>query len=125
MQHRDRAEGRNAGSGALSAIALVLALTACASGAGASPEPSDPTSDGQTVVLEANSFEPADLRIDSGTAVTWRWAGSMAHDVVGSDFASAIQTDGTFTHTFDQPGAYDYWCNLHPGMKGTLTVVSS
>ena len=125
MQHRDRAENRNVGRGGLSALALVLALTACASGAGASPQPSGPTRDGQKVVIEATSFEPADLLIDSGTAVTWQWAGGVAHDVVGSNFASAIQTDGTFTYTFNQPGAYDYWCNLHPGMKGTVTVVSS
>lgn len=125
MQHRDRAESRNVGRGGLSALALVLALTACASGAGASPQPSGPTRDGQKVVIEATSFEPADLLIDSGTAVTWQWAGGVAHDVVGSNFASAIQTDGTFTYTFNQPGAYDYWCNLHPGMKGTVTVVSS
>ena len=125
MQHRDRAESRNIGRGGLSALALVLALTACASGSGASPQPSGPTRDGQTVVIEATSFEPADLLIDSGTAVTWQWAGGVAHDVVGSNFASAIQTDGTFTYIFDQPGAYDYWCNLHPGMKGTVTVVSS
>ena len=125
MQHRDRAESRNIGRGGLSALALVLALTACASGAGASPQPSGPTRDGQKVVIEATSFEPADLLIDSGTAVTWQWAGGVAHDVVGLNFASAIQTDGTFTYTFNQPGAYDYWCNLHPGMKGTVTVVSS
>ena len=122
MRHE---ESRNVGRGGLSALALVLALTACASGAGASPQPSGPTRDGQKVVIEATSFEPADLLIDSGTAVTWQWAGGVAHDVVGSNFASAIQTDGTFTYTFNQPGAYDYWCNLHPGMRGTVTVVSS
>lgn len=125
MQHRGSAARRNAGSGGLSVLVLVLTLSACASVGAAPPASSTSLGEGPTIVLEASSFEPADVRIDSGTAVTWRWAEGMAHDVVGSDFASAIQTDGTFTHTFEQPGAYDYWCNLHPGMKGTVTVVSS
>lgn len=125
MQHMGGAARRNAGSGGLSALVLVLTLTACSS-VGAPPQASSPSpGDGPTVVLEAASFAPADVRIESGTAVTWRWAGGMAHDVAGSDFASPIQTDGTFTHTFKQPGAHDYWCNLHSGMKGTVTVVSS
>lgn len=125
MPHRASAARRNAGSGGLSALVLVLTLTACSSVGAAPPASSPPPGEVPTVVLEATSFVPADVRIDSGTAVTWRWAGGMAHDVAGSDFASPIQTDGTFTHTFEQPGAYDYWCNLHSGMKGTVTVVSS
>jgi len=125
MQHRGSAARRNVGSAGLSVLVLVLTLSACATVGAAPPASSPPPGEGPTVVLEASSFAPADVRIDPGTTVTWRWAEGMAHDVVGSDFASAIQTEGTFTHTFEQPGAYDYWCNLHPGMKGTVTVVSS
>jgi plastocyanin len=124
MQHDSRAGYRSA-HGRLSALALVLALTACTSAGAAPPTPSTPTEEGSTIVLEATSFQPADLLVESGTTVTWQWAGGTAHDVTGPDFASGIQTDGTFAYTFDQPGAYDYWCNLHPGMKGTVNVVSS
>lgn len=125
MQHSGSAARRKAGSGGLSILALVLTLSACAPVDATPPASSTPPGAGPTVVLEATSFEPADVLIDSGTPVTWRWAGGVAHDVVGSDFASAIQTDGTFSHTFDRAGTHDYWCNLHPGMKGTVTVVSS
>lgn len=125
MQHRGSAARRNAGSGGLSVLVLVLTLSACASVGASPPAGSLPAGEGATVVLEASSFEPADVLIDSGASVTWRWAGGMAHDVTGSNFASPIQTGGTFTHTFEQPGTYDYWCNLHPGMRGTVTVVSS
>jgi len=123
MQHTDRGKDRSA-YGGLSALGLVLALTACTSAGAAPPNASTPT-EGSTIVLEATSFQPAEMHVESGATVTWQWAGSVAHDVTGPDFASGIQTDGTFTYTFNQPGAYYYWCNLHPGMKGTVTVVSS
>jgi plastocyanin len=123
MRHTGRGKDRNV-TGRMSAVALVLALTACTSVGAAPPTPSTPTEEGSTIVLEATSFQPADLVVEPGTTVTWQWAGT-AHDVTGPDFASGIQTDGTFAYTFDQPGAYDYWCNLHPGMKGTVNVVSS
>lgn len=125
MQHRGSAARPKTGSGGLSVLVLVLTLNACASVGAAPPAPSAPLGEGQTVVLVATSFEPADLLVESGTTVRWQWAGGVAHDVTGQDFASAIQTEGTFAHTFNQPGAYDYRCNLHPGMKGTVTVVSS
>jgi len=125
MQHRGSTARRNAGSGGLSVLVLVLTLSACASAGAAPPASSSPLGEGPTVVLEATSFEPADVRVESGTTVTWQWAGGAAHDVTGPEFASGIQTDGTFAYTFNQPGAYDYWCNLHPGMKGTVTVLSS
>ena len=125
MQHRGSAARRNAGSGGLSVLVLVLTLSACASVGASPPAASLPAGEGPTVVLEGSSFEPADVLIDSGTSVTWLWSGGVAHDVMGSDFTSGIQTDGTFTHTFEQPGTYDYWCNLHPGMTGAVTVTSS
>jgi plastocyanin len=111
--------------GFVAAVAMTIALTACVSGAQASPEPAPPDADeGPIVVLEAQNFDPTDVAVEAGTTVTWKWAGGVAHDVAGHDFASEIQTDGTFRYTFDQVGTYSYRCNLHPGMKGTVTVLS-
>jgi plastocyanin len=47
----------------------------------------------------------------------------MPHDVSGDGFKSEIQTEGTFSHTFEDAGAYPYFCTLHSVMKGTVTVV--
>ncbi len=33
------------------------------------------------------------------------------------------QSEGSFTHTFDQPGTYGYRCTLHGGMDGRVVVV--
>ena len=77
------------------------------------------------MVLNASTFDPTDTVVSTGSTVTWQWAGGVAHDVASDSFASDIQTDGTFRHTFDEVGTYDYFCNLHPGMRGTVAVVSS
>jgi plastocyanin len=29
---------------------------------------------------------------------------------------------GTYSHTFNTPGTYDYLCTLHSNMTGTITV---
>ena len=28
----------------------------------------------------------------------------------------------TFTFTFDTPGEYEFFCSIHPDMKGSITV---
>jgi plastocyanin len=35
----------------------------------------------------------------------------------------AVDTRGTFSHTFSTRGSFDYLCTIHPFMKGTITVV--
>jgi Copper binding proteins, plastocyanin/azurin family len=58
--------------------------------------------------------------------VTWVWDDEgMAHDVSGDGFKSEIQTEGTFSHTFEESGDYPYVCTLHSGMRGTVTVFGS
>jgi len=47
----------------------------------------------------------------------------MPHDVSGDGFNSEIQTEGIFSHTFEEVGAYPYLCTLHSGMRGTVTVL--
>jgi plastocyanin len=32
-------------------------------------------------------------------------------------------TEGTFSHTFDHAGVYDYVCTLHGNMRGTVFVL--
>lgn len=98
------------------AALLVLGLAACSGGGSTTGDP-------DTVTLRGTSFRPAELTVDPGTTVTWEWDGPMDHDVAGDDFASDVQSEGTFTHTFDEPGSYPYECTLHPNMTGTVTVV--
>lgn len=101
------------------ALAFVGALLA---GCEQEASTASPPAEGQVNVVDSD-FEPASLEIEAGETVTWVWEGRMPHDVVGDDFDSGVQSDGTFEHTFDEPGTYEYECTLHPGMNGQITVV--
>lgn len=112
----------------LAVVLLALVLAACGGDdpdADAGQQAARPAAGEPTVVLRDTQFQPADTTVEAGSAVAWVWDdGSTAHNVVGDGFQSEIKTDGTFTHTFAEPGAYPYVCALHPGMEGTVTVVA-
>jgi len=33
-----------------------------------------------------------------------------------------LDTNERFSHTFDKPGTYPYYCSLHPKMTGQVVV---
>ena len=107
---------------ALAALS-VLALAGCGGGddAAAAPEPSGPPP-AATVDLRPVTYEPAKVTIDAGETVRWEWQGGVQHDVRGEGFKSKVMSKGAFSHTFDEPGTYEYKCSVHPTMKGTITV---
>ncbi len=76
-------------------------------------------------------FIPADVTVSVGTTITWSNDDTAAHTVTsgsptdGPDgiFDSSIFMAGTtFEHTFDEAGTYDYFCMVHPWMKGKVQV---
>lgn len=86
-----------------------------------------------TVGAEGNggnlAFGPAAVRVSAGTEVTWEWNGlGGSHNVVAEDgsFESELTTEEghTFSHTFEESGAYTYYCQPHKalGMKGAVVV---
>lgn len=103
--------------------ATTLLITACDQAGGGRAD--QPAVAGDQVDVVDNAFEPSHLEVTVGDTVTWTWQGRAAHDVVGDDFASEAQRDGTFTHTFEEPGEYDYECTLHPRMTGQITVTDA
>jgi plastocyanin len=68
---------------------------------------------------------PAAIEVPVGASVTWRWEGKHDHNVYADAFESAIQKEGTFAHTFAEPGRYPYRCTLHGGMDGEVVVVAA
>lgn len=105
----------------LPAVALIVVTAAC--GADAASAPAEAPVDGDAVVLTDDEFQPAALRVTLGTTVTWTWDdGSTDHNVVFDDESSAVQSEGTWTRTFGEPGTFDYVCTLHGGMMGTVVV---
>ncbi len=75
------------------------------------------------------AFAPSTLTVKVGTTVTWKNYDQFAHEVIsapgdpGQPFDLGQQTTGaTVSHTFAAPGTYQYYCNIHNYMKGTIVV---
>ena len=71
------------------------------------------------------AFQPDGVTVDAGTEVTWSNDDPAPHTVTSLDeaFDSDILDPGaTFSFKFDKAGVYAYRCNVHPDMKGKVTV---
>ncbi|MGZ5517591.1 MAG: cupredoxin domain-containing protein [Limisphaerales bacterium] len=78
------------------------------------------------VRIDNFTFTPKTLTVEKGATVTWINKDDVPHKVTSTDkkkFASkALDTDQKFTHTFTDPGTYDYFCSIHPRMTGKIVV---
>jgi plastocyanin len=86
--------------------------------------PSPPAS-GNDVAIADFAFAPANLSVPTGETVTWTNMDDVAHTVSADNDAfdsGAFGAGTTFQLTAGPPGAYTYFCQIHPFMKGTLTV---
>ena len=79
------------------------------------------------VAAKDNQFTPPAIQVTAGTTVTWSFDDRFVpHDVTGDGWTSGDpKSSGTFTHTFDRPGTYDYRCTLHDGMDGRVVVTGA
>jgi len=80
---------------------------------------------GAKVEVDNFSFAPAMAAVAAGTTVTWTNRDDVPHNIVSTEqkFKSPVlDTDEQFSHTFDSPGAYKYFCSIHPKMTGQVVV---
>jgi plastocyanin len=79
-----------------------------------------------TIEIKDFAFNPQTLTVKSGAKITWINRDEEPHTVVsvGKKFqkSSALDTDQEFTITTGAPGAYEYFCSVHPKMTGTIVV---
>jgi len=65
------------------------------------------------------------VTIRAGSAVLWTNKDGAPHTVTAKDgsFDSGNLAQGaSFSFTFQKAGTYDYFCAIHPSMKGTVVV---
>ena len=81
-------------------------------------------------------YMTSNLIISTGTTITWINSDTLPHTVTsGSDGMNTVGLDtpngfdsgfmsgsDEYDHTFDVAGFYDYYCQLHPWMQGSVTV---
>src|SRR5258708_36530404 len=71
------------------------------------------------VKIDNFSFGPQSITVSPGTKVTWTNRDDIPHTVVSTEgvFKSKVlDTDESFSFTFDKPGTYPYFCSVHPKM---------
>jgi plastocyanin len=102
---------------------------ASSSNAATAPAASSPSAQSaQPVAVSIKDFayQPASIDVAVGTKVTWTNNDSTQHTVTGTDqtvIKSPVLNPGdTISVTFDKPGTYDYHCEFHANMHGTVVV---
>ena len=139
-------------SGVLGLSALVFLLSGCAgstpsqmppSGESATTEPADPGMDGVTAL--SIKFAPDTITVAAGTTVRWVNGETITHTITSGAWGDvnpdtgirATETpdglfdvtlspkgeDGdSFEFTYDEPGTYPYYCDIHLGMNAVVIV---
>ncbi len=84
------------------------------------------------VNIQGFAFTPADLTVSAGTTVRWTQSDSALHTVTSSvpDAANAgavfrsesLGAGEAFSFTFSESGVFPYFCEIHPRMRGMVTV---
>ncbi len=109
----------------LASLTLVFFYAGCVqqgqNNPGATTVPAGPN----TVTIKDFAFNPPQLTIKKGDAVTWTNQDSVPHQIVADsgEFKSEILSPGqSFSRVFSSAGAIPYHCGIHPSMKGTVTA---
>jgi plastocyanin len=97
-------------------LAIVVAIAAAG-----------PALAGGTAAVDVNDFKFATpvLTVPAGTTVVWTNHDEEPHTVTSASGAfgsTGLSHDESFSRTFASPGRYEYFCALHPHMKGTVIV---
>jgi plastocyanin len=115
--------------------AALLAFIAAVSGCGSSSTPMQAGGGNQgfdaTVdATPALAFTPPNVTVTLGETVKFAF-GSVPHNVYFDASPAAAPADiagsnanKSVTRTFNAVGVFGYECHIHPGMRGTVTVVA-
>lgn len=128
------------------AVAVTVGLAACGGAADEADTAADvaPTTEqaaatteqaaatDQVVTIETFIFDPDPLTVPAGTTVTFENLDGTVHTVTAGTreapererFDAPLEEGATFEHTFDEPGTFAYFCDIHsgPGMTGEVVV---
>jgi len=81
------------------------------------------------VSIHDYSFHPSNLTIRAGTTVRWVNMDFVGHTISFGTEGNETGTEsplmghmGSFSYTFSLPGTYEYHCDPHPYMTGTVVA---
>jgi plastocyanin len=83
--------------------------------------------DVDTVVISVDNFtfSPGEVRVKSGTRVTWVNNDDVPHTIASSGklfMSPPLDTGERFSFRSDADGRYEYFCTLHLQMTGIIVV---
>lgn len=88
--------------------------------------PSVTIKDTPIIEIKDFSFNPSELSIKVGESIIWTNLDSAPHTITsisGDEIKSNSLNKGeTYLHEFNQAGTFEYYCSLHPSMKGKIIV---
>ena len=77
------------------------------------------------VSITGSAFVPKTMVISAGQTITWTNNDSIPHTVTTTDGkldSGNITPGNSYSHTFESSGEYSYYCTIHMGMTGSVTV---
>jgi plastocyanin len=77
------------------------------------------------VAVAGFGFSPGHLKVTAGTSVTWDNEDPTPHTITSTDGSfdsGTLESGASFAHKFTTPGVFAYRCEIHPEMKGKVTV---
>lgn len=80
------------------------------------------------VSIQGFAFSPATLTVPRGTTVVWTNADNAPHTATsenGPFDSPVLNQGGTFSFTFNSSGMFQYHCDIHPSMRGTVVVTAA
>lgn len=106
------------------APSVEASMEASAPAAGAACAPSSEAG-GVAVAIEDFTFNPADITASVGQTITFSNSDSAPHTATLDDDTCTtpnISQGGSDGLVFNAAGTYPFHCNVHPNMKGTITI---
>jgi plastocyanin len=91
-----------------------------------SSQTSAPSNTTGQVTMTNMLFTPSQISVKNGESVTWSNKDTTAHTVTidkgNGPNSGPIAPGSTYTYTFNQTGSFQYHCDLHSAMHGTIVV---
>ena len=108
------------------ALLLGVLAVGCTSQPASSPAPAVA---GTQISIKGFAFNPNQPSVAKGATITWSNDDGTTHTVtsgvpgtLSGKFDQRVEPGKTFSFTFSESGTYDFFCNIHNSMRGTITV---
>lgn len=108
---------------------LTISALAVACGGAATPAAAPAGSSAAAVTYESFRVAPASVEVKAGQSVSWTNKDSTIHTISAGKpgaksgpFDQKVAGNASASVTFDKAGTFDYFCEFHTSMVGTVVV---